>query len=234
MDNITVMIIDELAFFRFGVRQALSQQFDFKTLDCDPAQDPIKVIEAELPDVVVLSSDLAAISGLELSRKIAQYYPNAEVIMLSPNPNDEELFEVVKTAAAAYLNKNITAEGLSSAIRRAYSGEYPINDCLMSRPTVAWRVLKQSQDIVSRGKIMEGIAAPLTNRETQILNYIAYGKTNKQIADILEISEQTVKTHVSDILYRLHANHRAHAVAVAMRWGWLSGERKHKGMVAVS
>ncbi len=233
MDKITVLIIDEQTFFRTGLRQALSQQPDFKILDCDPAQDPLGIIEANLPDVVLLGSDLAALSGLELGRKIARYYPNTKVVMLSPDPNDEELFEVIKSAAVACLNKNIAAEELGSTIRRAYRGEYPINDSLVARPVVARHVLKQFQDIASMGKAMERISAPLTNRETQILNHVADGNTNKQIAHLLGISEQTIKSHVSAVLRKINANDRAHAVALAMRNGWISVERKHESMVAV-
>ncbi len=226
MDKITVMIIDEQAFFRAGVRQVLSQQPDFEILDCDPTQEPLELIEANLPDVALLGTDLATHSGLELSRKIARLYPNTKVIMLSPNPNDEELFEIIKTAAVACLNKKATAEELISTVRRAKNGEYPINESLTTRPTVAKHVLKQFQDIASIGKAMEAVAAPLTNREAQILNYIAQGNSNKQIAYILDISEQTIKNHVSSILRKLNANDRAHAVALAMRNGWLVVEEK--------
>ena len=224
MDKVTVVVIDEQAFFRAGVRQALSQQPDFKVLDCDPAQDPLGLIEANLPDVALLGSDLTTLSGLELGRKIARYYPNTKVIMLSPNPDDEELFEVIKSAAVACLSKNTATEELISTIRRAYRGEYPINESLTNRPKVAKHVLKQFQDILSVGKTIETIVAPLTHRETQILNYIAEGNTNKQIAHILGISEQTIKSHVSAILRKLNANDRAHAVALAMRNGWISTE----------
>ena len=225
MDKITVMIVDEQEFFRTGVRQALSQQPDFEIIDCDPTQGPLELIEAHLPDVALLGSDLATLSGLELARKITRLYPNTKVIMLSPNPNDEELFEIIKTAAVACLNKKATAEELVSTIRRARNGEYPINESL-TRPTVAKHVLKQFQDIASIGKAMEAVAAPLTHRETQILNYIAQGNSNKQIAYILNISEQTIKNHVSSILRKLNANDRAHAVALAMRNGWILPEEK--------
>jgi DNA-binding NarL/FixJ family response regulator len=123
------------------------------------------------------------------------------------------------------LNKKATAEELVSTIRRARNGEYPINESL-TRPTVAKHVLKQFQDIASIGKVMEAVAAPLTQRETQILNYIAQGNSNKQIAYILNISEQTIKNHVSSILRKLNANDRAHAVALAMRNGWILPEEK--------
>lgn len=225
MDKTTVMVIDEQEFFRAGVRQLLSQQPDFKVVECDPSKQPLEAIETDLPDVALLGSDLATLSGLELGRKITRLYPNTKVIMLSPNPNDEELFEIIKTAAVACLNKKASSEELVSTIRRARNGEYPINESL-TRPTVAKQVLKQFQDIASIGKGMETIAAPLTKREAEILNYIAQGNSNKQIAYILDISEQTIKNHVSSILRKLNANDRAHAVALAMRNGWLIPEEK--------
>jgi len=227
MDKTTVMIIDEETFFRAGVRQVLSQQPDFNILDCDPSDGPLDMIEANLPNIALLGSALGAHSGLELGRKIARYYPNTKVIMLSPNPDDEELFEVIKTAAVACLNRNTDSEDLISTIRRASHGEYPINDSVMTRPKIAQRVLKQFEDISSIGKEMETVIAPLTRRETQILNHIAEGNTNKQIADLLGISEQTIKSHVSAILRKLNANDRAHAVALAMRKGWISIEREN-------
>ena len=216
------MIIDQEVFFRAGVRQALSQQPDFEVIECDPSQGPLEMIENHLPNVALLGSALGAHDGLDLGRKIARFYPNTRVIMLSPNPDDEELFEVIKTAAVACLNRNTAAEDIIHTIRRASQGEYPINESLMTRPTIARRVLKQFEDISSMGSNIETVIAPLTRRETQILNYIAEGNTNKQIADILGISEQTIKSHVSAILRKLNANDRAHAVALAIRNGWIS------------
>ncbi len=221
MDKIRVMIIDEQAFFRTGVRQALSEQSDFEISECDPVQEPLVSIEANLPDIALLGSDLAGLNWLELSREIARHYPNTKVIVLSPEPNDEQLFEVIKTAATACLSKNTTSEDLSNTIRRAYNGEYPINDSLITRPAVARHVLNQFQHM---RRTMEAVVAPLTNRETQILNYIAEGNTNKQIAGILQISEQTIKNHVSAILRKMNANDRAHAVVLAIRHGWISVE----------
>jgi len=223
MNKIKVMVIDEQAFFRAGVRQTLSQQPDLEILECDPTQNALELIEANLPDVALLGSDLASLSGIELGRKIAQYYPNTKVVVLSPDPDDEELFEVIKTAAVACLSKSATADELASTIRRARKGEYPINESVMTRPRVARQVLNQFRGM---GRTMEGIVAPLTNRETQILTYVAEGNSNKEIARILEISEQTIKNHVSAILRKLNANDRAHAVALALHSGWISPEAK--------
>ena len=221
MDKIKVMIIDEHAFFRAGVRQTLAQQPDMEVLECDSTQNGLELIEANLPDIALIGSDLASLSGIEMGRIIAQNYPNTKVIVLSPDPDDEELFEVIKTAAAACLSKGTNGDDLANTIRQTYKGEYPINESLMTRPKVAKRVLNQFHGFT---KTMEGLTAPLTKRETQILSLIAEGNSNKEIAHALDISEQTIKNHVSAILRKLNANDRAHAVALSLHNGWITPE----------
>ena len=170
---------------------------------------------------------LGRTAALELGSKIARHFPNTKVIMLSPNPDDEDLFECIKTAAVACLSRNTAVEELVSTIRRASNGEYPINESLMTRPRVARRVLEQFQGVSSMGRIIpETVIATLTKREAQVLGYIADGNTNKQVADTLGISEQTIKSHVSAILRKMNANDRAHAVALALRSGWIPMEGK--------
>ncbi len=226
MDKITVMIVDKHAFFRVVVLQALSQQPDFEIMDSDPQDDPLELMETHCPDVLLLDIDFPSLSGLKLGRKIVRRYPNTRLIMLSPHLDNGELFEVIKSGAVAYLDKNTTADELASTIRQACRGEYPINDSLLAKPRVAEHVLRQFQDIVAMGNTMATITAPLTSRETQILTYIADGNSNKQIAHILDISEQTIKNHVSSILRKLNANDRAHAAVLAIRHGWISVEEK--------
>ncbi len=220
------MLVDKQSFFRAGVRQGLSPQPDLELLDCAPGEDLLGLIETKSPSVVLLDIDFPSLSGLDLCRNIVRHYPNTRVVMLTPNPSDEQLFEVIKTGAVAYLDKNTTAKELTETIRQAQRGEYPINDSLTVRPKVAEHVLKQFQAMVSMGRIMETVAAPLTSRETQILSYIAEGNSNKRIAHILQISEQTIKNHVSAILRKLNANDRAHAVVLAIRHGWISAEER--------
>lgn len=226
MDKITVMIVDKQVFFRDGVRHALSSQPDLEILDCAPQGDLLEQIEKHYPDVLLLDIDFPSLSGLKLGKKIVRRFPNTRLIMLSPNLDNGELFEVIRSGAVAYINKNTTAKELANIVRKACQGKYPINDSLLARPKVAEHVLKQFQEIVSMGSSMASVAAPLTHRETQILNYIAEGNSNKQIANILGISEQTIKNHVSSILRKLNANDRAHAAVLAIRHGWISAEEK--------
>ncbi|UCE98008.1 MAG: response regulator transcription factor [Dehalococcoidia bacterium] len=222
MTKTKVMIIDEQPFFRAGVSQALSNQDDIEIVECDPNNDTLAAVEAYLPDVTLLGSDLATHSGLELGRRITRNFPNTRVVILSPDPNDEELFEVIRSAAVACLGKNASPKELVDTIKKATHGEYPINETVISRPTVAKHVLQRFQDMSMLGDRSDIVVAPLTNREKEILTYVADGNTNKQIANILQISEQTIKNHVSAILRKLNANDRAHAVVLAIKRGWIS------------
>ncbi len=226
MEKIIIAIMDRSQFFRTGLRQNLSEQIDFQLLDCDPDSEPLQFIEAHSVDVVLLDIDFPISRGLELSRAITQNYPNTRVIVLSSYFSNEELFETLKMGAVAYVDKRTSTEELVNIIRRASRGEYPINDSINANPAIADRVIRQFQEIASMGLMKEKVAAPLTNREIQILSCIANGCSNKQVASTLGISEQTIKNHVSAILRKLNANDRAHAVALAMRNQWVAiGEK---------
>ena len=119
------------------------------------------------------------------------------------------------------MSKEVSAEELAGAIKRIRSGERPINETLLSRPRAAEHVLRQFQDLSLLGKAMETLATPLTPRETETLKYVAEGYSNKQIAHVLGISEQTIKNHITSILDKLDANDRTHAVVLALRQGWI-------------
>jgi len=215
-----IMICDEQPFFRTGVAHALSRRENTEVLECDPNDDPMAKVEAALPDIVLLGSDLTASNGLELGRKIVRYFPNTRVIILSPDPNDTELFEVIRTAAVACLKKSTTGPELLETIDRAARGEYPINDSLLNRPVIAQQVLRQFKELGEIDSAGE-VVAPLTGREREILIHVTDGHTNKQIAVALKISEQTIKNHISAILRKLSANDRAHAAVLAIRRGYI-------------
>ncbi len=171
---------------------------------------------AETPGI-----DGSSDNGLILARRIRQHSPNIEVIVLSSNPDDGQLFQALKAQAAAYLNKEITAEQLVEIIRRVAHGEHPINESLTKRPKVAEQVLHQFQELSLKSEA-EAFISPLTPRETEILRYIAQGYLNKQLAIKLGISEQTIKNHVSSILRKLNANARTEAVVLAIKQGLIT------------
>ena len=173
------------------------------------------------PDVALVDIDSTSDGGLTLARRIKQRSPNIAIVVLTSNPNDAQLFQALKAQAAAYLNKEITADQLIDIIRRVARGEHPINESLTARPNVAEQVLHQFQELSWRSEA-EGFISPLTPREIEILNYIAQGYLNKQIAVELNISEQTIKNHVTSILRKLNANARTEAVVVAIKKGLIS------------
>lgn len=222
MSSVKIMIIDKQPLFRAGVRQAFATQSDFEILEANPNDNLLSIIEDTLPDVILLDIEYPSLNGLKIGRTLVQRYPSSKLIILTPEINNEELFEAIRIGAAAYLDKNATTQELEGTIRRVTRGEYPINDSLLATPKVAEHVLKQFQEMVAMGMAVESITAPLTNRETQILRYVADGNSNKKIAQILDISEQTIKNHISSILRKLNANDRAHAVVLAIRRGFIS------------
>jgi DNA-binding NarL/FixJ family response regulator len=224
MSEITIAVIDRSHFFRNGLRQNLSSQRDLRLIDCDPDSELLQFIDANSVDVVLLDIGFPISEGLELGRTIIQHYPNTKVIILSSYFHEEELFDALKTGAVAYVDKRSSTEDLACVIRRASRGEYPINDSVSANPAIADRVIRQFQEIASMGLVKDKVAAPLTHREMQILSCIANGGTNKQVAHMLGISEQTIKNHVSAILRKLNANDRAHAVALAIRNQWVAVE----------
>jgi DNA-binding NarL/FixJ family response regulator len=173
------------------------------------------------PDVAIIDIDGPSDSGLALSRRLKQRLPSIGVVMLASNLNDAQLFQALKAQAAAYLSKEITAVHLVDAIRRVACGEHPINESLATRPNVADKVLQQFQELSSESESKDFIS-PLTTRETEILNHIAQGYLNKQIAFILGISEQTIKNHITSILRKLNANARTEAVVVGIKQGLIS------------
>jgi DNA-binding NarL/FixJ family response regulator len=222
MGSTRVVIIDKQPLFRNGVKQAFSAIADLEIVEASPDDNLASIIEADIPDVILLDIDAPTLNGLKIGRGLIQRYPTTRLIVMTSEINNDELFESIRIGAAAYLDKKATTGELEAVIRRVARGEYPINDSLLATPTVAEHVLKQFQEMVSMGMSVESITAPLTNRETQILKYVADGNSNKKIAQILDISEQTIKNHVSSILRKLNANDRAHAVVLAIRRGWIS------------
>jgi DNA-binding NarL/FixJ family response regulator len=218
-NKIQVFVISQQSLFLQAIEHTVADTEDIIILGSTGVNnDVLKAIDNLPPDVALLDIDGSADSGLELARKIKQRSPNIGVIVLTSNPDDNQLFLVLKAQAVAYLNKEVTGQQLVETIRRVAKGEHPINEALTNRPKVAEHVLQQFQELSSRSEA-EAFISPLTPREIEILEYIAQGFLNKQIAAELGISEQTIKNHVTSILRKLNANARTEAVVVAIKQG---------------
>jgi len=219
MTTIKLCIISPQSLFRQGVRHSLAGMSGIEIISEAEANDEaVSAVESSLPDVVLVDIDTPSDNGLKLARQIRQRLPNIGVIVITSNPDDEQLFQAIKAQAAAYLNKDITAEELVNAVKRTAKGEHPINESFVSHPKVAEQVLHHFREL-PLGQGTESIVSPVTAREQEILNYMAKGYLNKQIALALDISEQTVKNHVTSILRKLNANARTQAVVEAIKHG---------------
>ena len=221
-NKIQVFVISQQSLFQQGIELTLSGIEDIEISGIVEVNDKVlAAIDNLPPDVALVDIDGKTDSGLTLARNIRQRSPSIGVIVLTSNPSDDGLFQALKAQAGAYLSKEITADQLINTIRRVAHGEHPINESLTTRPKVAEQVFYQFQELFWQSQAQSFIS-PLTPRETAILQYIARGYLNKQIAAELGISEQTIKNHVTSILRKLNANARTEAVVVAIKQGLIS------------
>jgi len=223
---IKVFIIDDQPLFRQGICSFLSQMPDMEVSgEANVDESVLSTIEISPPDVVLLGANATSLDGLKLCQVIKQRLPSVATIILTPQPEDTQLFQAIKAHASAYLNRDVNANELAQIIRRCARGEHPVNESLVDRPKVAEQILRQFHELSSEREAAAFIS-PLTPRETEILGYMAQGYLNKQIANALDVSEQTIKNHVTSILRKLNANARTHAVVVAIKKGLVSITRE--------
>jgi DNA-binding NarL/FixJ family response regulator len=217
-----IMLVDDHALFRMGMRQMLDQEADFDIVaEAEDARQAFQMAVDMSPDIVLLDLSLPAPGGIETTQRIKREIPSVGIIALAVAEDEDQLFEAIKAGAAAFILKDINPDDLVTIIRRVRAGEYLINDKVFSRPSVASRVLKEFRELAVYGQEAAPIFAPLSPREVEILDNIAKGMTNKQVAYALSISEQTVKNHMSSILRKLSVNDRTQAVVYAMKQGWI-------------
>ena len=217
-----ILSVDDHALFRVGIRSVLEREPDLEIVG--EADDPRSAIEAALettPDIILMDLSLPAPGGIETTQRIKRELPACGIIMLAVEEDENVLFDAIKAGAAAFILKDVGPDDLVTIIRRVNDGEFLINDKVFAKPAVASRVLKEFRELAIYGQDAAPIFAPLSPREVEILDNIAQGMTNKQVAYALSISEQTVKNHMSSILRKLSVNDRTQAVVYAMRQGWI-------------
>jgi len=221
-ERVRILLVDDHALVRLGMRSILEREPDFEIVgeaeDGRRAQD---VAADTNPDIILMDLSLPAPGGIEATSRIKRELPAAGIIILAVDEDEEALFDAIKAGAAAFILKDVGPDDLVTIIRRVHNGEYLINDKVFARPAVASRVLKEFRELAVYGQEAAPIFAPLSPREVEILDNIAQGMTNKQVAYALSISEQTVKNHMSSILRKLSVNDRTQAVVYAMRQGWI-------------
>jgi DNA-binding NarL/FixJ family response regulator len=217
-----ILLVDDHALFRVGMRNILEREPDFDVVaEAEDARSALDASIESTPDIVLMDLSLPTPGGIETTQRIKRELPSCGIILLATEEGEDDLFNGIKAGAAAFILKDVGPDDLVTIIRRVSAGEYLINDKVFARPTVAARVIKEFRELAVYGQDAAPIFAPLSPREVEILDNIAQGMTNKQVAYALSISEQTVKNHMSSILRKLSVNDRTQAVVYAMRQGWI-------------
>jgi DNA-binding NarL/FixJ family response regulator len=222
MNRTRILLVDDHPLFRQGIRWTLEGQHDMEVVgEVSDGQGAIQQADFLTPDVIVCDINLPGMNGLEVTRILRRRHPQCAIIVLTMHQDDEQLFNSIRVGAAAYATKDISPEELVSMVRRVGHGEYLINENVLSRPFVASRVLDEFRELSQVDSATESVFSPLTPREVEILDCVARGNSNKEIARLLSISDQTVKNHITSILRKLAVNDRTQAVIYALRHGWI-------------
>jgi two-component system, NarL family, response regulator LiaR len=204
-ERITVLIADDHPVVRQGLRTFLEVQDDVELAgEASDGAEAVELARQSLPDVVLMDLVMPGVDGIEATRRIRDLSPSTKVIVLTSFDDDERVFPAIKAGAAGYLMKDVPPAELAEAVRRVHRGE------ALVAPSVAAKLM---QEVAGR----KPAGANLTERELDVLRLVARGLSNKLIARELVVSEKTVKTHVSNILAKLHLADRTQAALYAVR-----------------
>ncbi len=221
MSVTSLIIVHAIALFRDGLRHALTELAEFRVLgEAGNGQQAIQMVDQVDPDLVLMDIDLPGINGVEVARAIKRSHPHIALVLFGPVNDGATVVKAIRAGVAAFVPANIEFPDLVQTLRQVRRGEYPINDLVLSSPEVAATVLEAFRQMVSDDDT-QTIFSPLSLRELEVLELVAAGRTNKEIATQLDISNQTVKNHISSILRKLAVNDRTQAVVYAMRRGWI-------------
>jgi DNA-binding NarL/FixJ family response regulator len=229
MPRLRILVVDDHPLFRQGLHWALTTHADLEIVGAAAdAAEALRLAETLLPDLVLCDLNLPDVGGLELTRRLRRLYPQIRVVIVTLHMDDERVLGAIRAGAAGFLTKDAAAEELVAAIRRVALGEYPINDLVLNRAGVAAGLLDQFRDLSVATEADAEVFSPLTPRELGVLEAVARGNSNKEIARLLSISDQTVKNHITSILRKLAVNDRTQAVIQALRHGWIRLDERHE------
>lgn len=207
-EAIGVLVVDDHPVVRDGLRTFLGTQPDIEVLgEAANGEQAVEFVTSSPADVVLMDLVMPGIDGIEATRRIVEMSPATKVIVLTSYADDERVFPAIKAGAWGYLLTYVEPSELAEAIRKVFKGESLLH------PTIAARLMQE----VSQSE--RTTVGALTDRELEVLKLIARGMSNREIASDLTLSEKTVKTHVSNILAKLHLADRTQAALYAVRRG---------------
>ena len=211
--QIRVMICDDHALFRRGLKMVLEAEPDIDVIaEAEDGETAVAEVSEHVPDVVLMDVRMPSVDGIEATRRIAEAVPSTKIVMLTVSDEEADLYEAIKAGATGYLLKEISIEEVASAVRAVVAGQSLIS------PSMASKLLTEFTNLAKRADERTTVPTPrLTDRELEVLRLVAQGKSNREIAGDLYISENTVKNHVRNILEKLHLHTRMEAVMYAVR-----------------
>ena len=210
-EKIKVVLVDDHSMIRIGLKAYLHTLPDIQVVgEASSGEEAVLVVQETHPDVVLMDLIMTGMDGVEATRQVKHIHPAAQVIILTSYHEDSHIFPAIKAGALSYVLKDIDPDELAMAIRKAHAGQALLN------PQVAARMVKELQG----GAAQESNPfLELTERELDVLRLLALGKSNQDIAADLVISEKTVKTHLTNLLAKLHLKDRTQAAAFAWQNG---------------
>ena len=210
---IRALIADDHTIVRKGIRALLAQVGDIEVVgEADDGEQAVALTEQLRPDVVLMDLLMPGTDGIEATRRIVERQPGVRVLVLTSFASDDKVFPAIKAGALGYLLKDSDPQDLVQAIHQVYRGESSLH------PTIARKVLQELSHPTDRPLTPD----PLSERELDVLRLMAQGLGNQGIAARLTISEATVRSHVSNILSKLHLANRIQAALYALREGIVS------------
>lgn len=216
MKRIRVLLVDDQALFREGLRQILSVQPDLEVVGEAPnGAEALRSVKALDPQVVLMDLRMPVLGGVEATRRLRLLHPHCRVIVLTTFDDDEEVFEALRAGAAGYLLKDAPAARLVEAILAAARGDSFL------QPSIAAKVVAEFSRLTRPRPSSDPVIESLTDREREVLRFLASGKSNKEIAMALDLVEGTVKNHMTNILGKLGVLDRTQAALRARELGLL-------------